>query len=365
VSEPLATAPPESSFDDIAKLFTAPSAAPSSSAADGPLELIHEGEDILGSSDHDTKTGSAAAANALPVGDETFPRAPDAGAGFQPAFLEGLTTAQSAVPPPAAAPEQVAPPSPAPPPSTATSTPFVTETMAELYVQQGHLDQALEVYRKLVNLHPNDAALAARLREIEAKLSPAARETITAPAATREAVVEVGPTIRDFLGSIAEFRLRSTAASNDRPQQPASPTAELPMLDVGSEPRREGTVAGSLSNLFTDAERRGRADDVRPANREVPSPPPSRDVADEAPSSIRGRPSTPAANELSLDHVFRHATPATGAGKQSSFSFDQFFSQQAQQDVAASDAEPSSEANAGLSDDIQQFNAWLEGLKKT
>lgn len=79
---------------------------------------------------------------------------------------------------------------------------------------------------------------------------------------------------------------------------------------------------------------------------------------------LPGRPSKPAASELSLDHVFRHATPATG-NPSHSFSFDQFFSQQAQQDVAASDAAPSGEQNAGLSDDIQQFNAWLEGLKKT
>ena len=79
---------------------------------------------------------------------------------------------------------------------------------------------------------------------------------------------------------------------------------------------------------------------------------------------LPGRPSKPAASELSLDHVFRHATPAAGS-QSHSFSFDQFFSQQAQQDVAASDAAPATEENAGLSDDIQQFNAWLEGLKKT
>jgi len=35
------------------------------------------------------------------------------------------------------------------------------------------------------------------------------------------------------------------------------------------------------------------------------------------------------------------------------------------QDVAASDASPGGEQSAGLSDDIQQFNAWLEGLKKS
>jgi hypothetical protein len=87
--------------------------------------------------------------------------------------------------------------------------------------------------------------------------------------------------------------------------------------------------------------------------------------AERAEQPLPGRPSTPAATELSLDHVFRHATPASGTSAHSSFSFDQFFSQQAQQDVAASDAEPSGAESAGLSDDIQQFNAWLEGLKKS
>src|SRR5438094_4515522 len=69
VREPLATAPAESSFDDIAKLFTSASAAPS--AADGPLELIHEGEDILGSTGDDAKVRgpSLPSSRPLPAGD--------------------------------------------------------------------------------------------------------------------------------------------------------------------------------------------------------------------------------------------------------------------------------------------------------
>jgi hypothetical protein len=63
--------------------------------------------------------------------------------------------------------------------------------------------------------------------------------------------------------------------------------------------------------------------------------------------------------------VFRHATPAAGNMAPSSFSFDQFFSEQAQHDVAAADADAGAGESAGLSDDIQQFNAWLEGLKKS
>jgi hypothetical protein len=90
------------------------------------------------------------------------------------------------------------------------------------------------------------------------------------------------------------------------------------------------------------------------------SPPPSEQTG----APLRGRPATPAATELSLDHVFRHATPSSGSPGQS-FSFDQFFSQQAQQDAAAAADEPSREAGAGDNDDIRQFNAWLEGLKKS
>ena len=357
-----AAAPAESSFDDLAKLFTTASSAPPSSASDGALELIHEGEDILGGSDGDSRgrAPSATGSHGLPGGDETFPGSSDSAGGFQPAFLEGLTTAESATPPPSAA-EPARPATSGADSSGGANSAFVTETMAELYVQQGHLDQAIEVYRKLVSLQPNDVALAGRLREIEAKAAQAARRaTESAPA--RTPVVEAGPTIRDFLGSIAEFRPRSTPAPDDAPHAAVPEPAPSRLTEPRAEPRHEATVRGSLRNLFADAERQGRADEIRSSSRDGTAP---RDMADEASSSIRGRPSTPAATELSLDHVFRHATPAAGTGKQSSFSFDQFFSQQAQQDVGASDAEPSSEASAGLSDDIQQFNAWLEGLKKT
>ena len=46
--------------------------------------------------------------------------------------------------------------------------PFVNETMAQLYVQQGYLQLALKVYRQLSAARPNDQALKDRIREIEA-----------------------------------------------------------------------------------------------------------------------------------------------------------------------------------------------------
>jgi tetratricopeptide (TPR) repeat protein len=373
VGEPPMGAPAESNFDDIAKLFTTATPAPAP-PTDDSLELIHEGEDVLGraayktTSDEsilNTPSADAAAGSAnAPSGLDTFgTAAQNPPASFTSSFLDGLTSAQPPAPPPAAA----EPPPPAPSRSAEASAAFVTETMAELYVQQGHHDQALEVYRKLVQLHPGDTAIAARLRELEAKSGQEPLAARGGQPSTPSVVTDAGPTIRDFLSPIAEYRPRSGGEPNERiPEPPRSSAAKDAPERRGTTSSREATVGGSLHSLFTDAERGTAAGGIaasRPADLAVAAP--SKGNADREPTSLAGRPATPAATELSLDHVFRHATPAAGSATQSSFSFDQFFSQQAQQDVASSDAQPSSDASGGLSDDIQQFNAWLEGLKKT
>jgi len=377
VSDPLTTAPSESNFDDIAKLFT--SAAPTpppppaeeapASTGEHSLNLIHEGEDVL-TTDSTTAEEARAHLDALVEGRDVArpsepaaaPAADAAPSSFSLPFLEGLTSPAAASAEPATQPTAPPPPAPSSPPETPepartaaadASSAFVTETMAELYIKQGHREQALDVYRQLVQRNPGDAALAGRLRELEAAGTPppAAREPEpVAPAP--EVVADAGPTIREFLESIALGR-RPSGNSHQPPL-----VADMPNEQA---PRSPATVTDSLGALFASAEQGSvphapapRADDfAAPASHE-----------EERPMPLPGRPSKPAASELSLDHVFRHATPASGNASHS-FSFDQFFSQQAQQDVAASDAAPSAEESAGLSDDIQQFNAWLEGLKKT
>jgi tetratricopeptide (TPR) repeat protein len=366
VTDPLTTAPAESNFDDIAKLFTSATPSPPNAPADNSLDLIHEGEDVLG-----TPQGASSAA-ASSSGDIDRGEADKAAHGesatapaetapaFNLPFLDGLTS-----------PEAVSPPEPTPsavesaPPAAAAqdaSAAFVTETMAELYVKQGHREQALDVYRQLVQRQPNDAALAARLRELEggAQRTPAGRSEPEEPRV--DAVADAGPTIREFLWTIAGFGRRGEEAQPETTLagQSVAP-ATAPPNEEPPAPRRSGSVGGSLSTLFAGAEQSGATgvDEFADAFRK----PPESSRADA--TTLPGRPSTPAASELSLDHVFRHATPAAGNQSHGSFSFDQFFSQQAQQDVSARDAEPSTDESAGLSDDIQQFNAWLEGLKKT
>jgi hypothetical protein len=230
--------------------------------------------------------------------------------------------------------------------------------MAELYVKQGHLDQALDVYRKLVKLHPNDDALAARLRQLEADRTQSLHGVPAVPAPEPRVVAEPGPTIREFLTLIADFRPRAGQPADVAPPVPPREVQRTATPEQRGASAAPQTVGGSIHNLFNDAERpstnHGAMAASEPQERAEPEPAP-----------IRGRPSTPAATELSLDHVFRHATPAAGNASQSGFSFDQFFSQQAQQEASASDAQPASDASGGQADDIQQFNAWLEGLKKT
>ena len=46
------------------------------------------------------------------------------------------------------------------------STPIVTRTLAELYLQQGYIEPALEIYRQLAEREPEDAAIRARITEL-------------------------------------------------------------------------------------------------------------------------------------------------------------------------------------------------------
>jgi tetratricopeptide (TPR) repeat protein len=53
-------------------------------------------------------------------------------------------------------------------------SPFVTRTMAELYLQQGHRSAALEIYRQLAESDPDNEELTARIAELSARQTPTA-----------------------------------------------------------------------------------------------------------------------------------------------------------------------------------------------
>jgi tetratricopeptide (TPR) repeat protein len=57
----------------------------------------------------------------------------------------------------------------APPPPTDPGGAFVTETMAELYLEQGHRDAAVTVYRELLSQRPDHAPFRERLEHLESE----------------------------------------------------------------------------------------------------------------------------------------------------------------------------------------------------
>jgi predicted Zn-dependent protease len=48
---------------------------------------------------------------------------------------------------------------------------LLTKTLAEIYLQQGHLQEAYEIFKSLSEKNPSDAELRDRMRELEGKLA--------------------------------------------------------------------------------------------------------------------------------------------------------------------------------------------------
>jgi hypothetical protein len=178
----------------------------------------------------------------------------------------------------------------------------VTESMAELFVRQGHAGDALRIYRELAGRRPGDARLVERITELEA--IEASARTPSTPYAAR---VSGGTNVRDLMRSILAAR-----PSAERPA--ASPAAPPPGTARPVEPTRPAPDSISLSDVFGDE---GSA-----------SPPAYR--APRAPASDKG---------VSFDEFFG-APPESHAG-------------------AARPRGPRPQA-----DDLDQFHNWLQNLKR-
>lgn len=128
-------------------------------------------------------------------------------------------------------------------PPTGTPEVFVTETMAELYLQQGFRDEALQVYRQLAELNPNDESIKDRIRHLESgdrsSMSFAAVTDEHAPAHA-PAELPVAPADDLMLGEIALPPM--DAIAHDAPataREPAAPVGDLKLTGFDSF----GTVA--------------------------------------------------------------------------------------------------------------------------
>ena len=65
---------------------------------------------------------------------------------------------------------------------------FTTKTLAEIYLQQGHLQEAYEIYKTLAEKDPFDADLQNRLEELEEKLNPSPAPGFSSPVSREEKI---------------------------------------------------------------------------------------------------------------------------------------------------------------------------------
>jgi hypothetical protein len=226
-------------------------------------------------------------------------------------------------PPPAAEP----PPEPA---STAMRSPavelddapavaepelVVTETMAEVFLRQGHLAEAITVYRELVRRGPVGEQLASRLAELEARQAAVSAPPPRPAYAARDTG---GQSVAGFFQTLLQGRPEELP-----PRWPARPEPAMqtePPPDASSATRPAGEPL-SLGSVFGD------------------EPPP---VA-------------PAVGRPSGEHMAPGARPPG--------SFDDFFGSPAK--TAGPSPPPIAGRPVGRSgDDLDQFHAWLQGLKR-
>lgn len=217
--------------------------------------------------------------------------------------------------PPTAPPEPWAPPV-AEPPRRVEADLLVTESMASLLEQQGHAAEALTVYRHLDSRNTGAPRFADKIAELERTV--AGRQSATAPAAAPApssaapqpaySVLETrGQSVQAFLRGVFGARL---AAGGAAPH--AGPTRAATPADPDGAPTRPAHDSLSLSSVFGEES--------------TPTPP---------------------------------AVPAAGGGGQGGVSFDEFFGAPGAATTPRSPRAPDSK-----SDDLDQFHAWLQNLKR-
>ncbi len=275
---------------------------------------------------------------------------------------------------------------------------FMTETMAELYLQQGYTDEALRIYRQLASMRPEDPSLKERISRLErgarSSVSVAANISEEVITAARDRASKPAQSIRSFFGGLAARKapgatppaaeavaapapvFAPTPAPTPAPMSPPPPTMmatpAAPMMSPPPAPGAErlapdpdvGTPE-SLSALFD--ERALAADDSAASALAGAF---NEEYATSITTPSSGQPSRAASQPLSLDDVFR-GQKATVEQKRhgDNVSFDEFFSPRDSGAVPAirnggGDRESDSAGGRPQEADLALFHDWLDGLKK-
>ena len=176
----------------------------------------------------------------------------------------------------------------------------LTESMAELLVQQGHPGEALTIFRHLARRADSPGRFHDKIAELE--------EVTSRPTPAFSVKETRGQSVHDFLRGVLGSRL-------PMPPRAASPHADQPRpaADPGGAPTRPAHDSLSLSSVFGEEST-------------TPTPP---------------------------------AVPTASAGGAGGVSYDDFFGA-----PAGSAAQRPPRAPDPKSDDLDQFHAWLQNLKR-
>ncbi len=213
--------------------------------------------------------------------------------------------------------------------------PVVTETMAELYLRQGHRDEALRVYEALAAQRPLDERLQEKVAELSTP-KPRHSGRGQSAAAFLKGILSARP------GGPAPLPLKTPHPAPMPAAAAHVPVAELvvpasedgqPGSPAPGTPTRPASDAISLDSVFGDEGGRGS---IPALSEPVP----------DKPSKL-----PPATGGFSFDDFFgTSAAPASGSGKGS-----------------ASNSRPPRPTGRSRSpeqeEDLDQFQAWLKSLK--
>jgi hypothetical protein len=207
---------------------------------------------------------------------------------------------------------------------------FVTETMAELYLQQGFRSQALEVYRSLAAQSPDDSRLRDRVAQLEqgSHSGGAAHFNGATPGSTGR---PEHTSAAAFFKRLASVQVPGASPTVEPPVKASPNWAEVALSGAGEVSEEDDKAAKALASGYEP----------------VAEPAPRRPSV-----ATRAAPSA-----MSLDDIFgtnEQQPRGTPIG-----SLDAFFTPEGER--ASEEAVP--EASEDI-DDLQAFNAWLEGLKK-
>lgn len=189
----------------------------------------------------------------------------------------------------------------------------VTESMADLYLRQGHRKEALAVYRLLYQRSPDDLRLRERVDELETEVAAEVSGADVPPSVVSLAAAEAGRTVSALFRTVLGAALPEPTGNWERAVAPAPRPLAQEQLERASEAAAPTRPAGdhlSLSDVF--------GEDSSP----VP-------------------PAVPAARSVAEGDV----------------SFDSFFGESAGEQAR-------SRAPARDDDDLDQFHTWLQNLKR-